>query len=58
MSWSESTCNREVPIEKTVRELFDKCEKLRGEDGTSNTTIRIGLLRRLADHFDKRRKSY
>ena len=50
--FQESTNNLPVPIEKTVRELFDKCEKHRGDDGTANVSIRLGLLRRLADYLD------
>ena len=50
--WNESPNNPGVPIEKTVRDLFELCDRLRGEDGATNTPVRIGLLRRIADHFE------
>ena len=50
--FSQSSYNGFVPIEKTVSELYDKCEQLRGNDGTANVRIRLGLLRRLADYLD------
>jgi len=49
--YERSSHNSSVPIEKTLQDLFDKCDALRGLDGASNTVIRIGLLRRVADYI-------
>ena len=50
--WSESPSNPPVPIDRTIEELRNVCSHYRGSDGSTTCSVRIGLLRRLADYFE------
>jgi len=48
---AKSRHNRRVPIEDTVAELYHKLKLVEGWDGCSTVQVKVGLLRRLGDHF-------